>query len=209
MDEVLSSCRVGKGSILHAQWPQKKEKEERRKRYGKGWDSETVERKTKDERKLRRESRAAKTGLRGPAGKQKSEMVKRTIRSTLETGGDEQTSSMRVSGDRPGEEIEVEAEGEYTDAGAQDLGGEVAHEEQDDQQADEQGHEERVTRELEQDDPFADEDDNKENRDPMGAFLNAPVVEPRANDNPTEELFVFDESNSGIRFDLMEEVVQF
>lgn len=206
MEKVLASCGVGKGSTLHAQWPQKNEKEERRRRYGKGWDSESLERRTKDERKLRRESRAATTGLRGPARKRNSEGLEDTIESSPETGGNEQTSSMRMLGDRPCEETQVDAEGDYTDAGARDLSGEVAHEEQDDQRAEEQGHEERVTGEVEQDDPFADGDDDKENRDPMN---NAPAVEIRANDRPTEELFVFDESNSGLRFDLMEEVLEF
>ena len=204
MDKVLSSCKVGKGSTLQAQWPQKNEKEERRKRYGKGWDSESLEKKTKDERKLRRESRAAKTG--GLGRERKSEVLEKTTQSIPETGGDEQTSNMRVSDDRPGEETEVDADGDYTNADARDLSGEVAREEQDDQQAEEQEHEERVTGEVEQNDPFADEDDNKENRDPMNV-LAAPVVETRAHDPPTEDLFI--ETNSGLGFDLMEEVFEF
>ena len=204
MDRVLSSCKVGKGSTLYAQWPQNNEKEERRKRYGKAWDTRSLERRTKDERKLRRESRAAKT--EGLARKRNSEVLEYTTQCTPETGGDEKTSSPCVLDDRPGEETEVDAEGEYTDAGARDLSGEVVHEEQDDQQAEEQGHEERVTGEVEQDDPFADEDADKENRDPMNQ---APGVETRANDDPAEELFVFDESYSGLRFDLMEEVLEF
>ena len=207
MDKVLSSCKVGKGSTLYAQWPRKSEKEERRKRYGKGWDDESLERRTKDGRKIKRVEReekgVEKKALHGAARRSSSRMVENTTQSTTETGGDEQTSSVCVSGDRLGEETEVDADGKYAGAGAQDLSEEVAHEEQDEQQAEEEGQEERVNGEVEQDDPFADEDDDKENRDPMIAHVEG----PRVNQDPEGERFLFDESNSG--FDLMEEVVEF
>lgn len=190
MDKLLSVSKIRKGSKIHAQ-PRESEKEERRKRSAK-------ERRTKDERKVRREKDTA-------TRKRNSEVLENTTHATPETGGDEQTSSMWVSSDRPGEEAEVGAEGDDTNAGARDLGGEIAHEVHDDQQAEEQGHEERVTREIEQDDPFADEDDNKENRDPMIA----PVLQPRANDDPARNMLLFDERNSGIGVDLLEEVLEF
>lgn len=194
MDKVLSSCKVRKGSRLHAK-PQESEKEERRKQCAK-------ERRTKDERKLRREQDAAKTALRGPARKRNSKVLENITHSTSEIGGDGQTLSMWMLGDRQGEETEVHAVGDHMNAGAWDLGGENAHEDE----AEDQGHDERGTGEVEQDDPFADEDDNKENRDPM---LIAPVAPIRATEDPARELFLFDESNSGRGVDLLEEVLEF
>lgn len=121
--------------------------------------------------------------------------------------GGEVVLSGCVSDDRPSDENVVEAEGDCANAGGgQGLSEEIADEEEEGQQAQGERQEERPTREVEQDDPFADEDDDKENRDPQ---VVAPVVEHRVDGNPAEELSVFDESSIGLGVDLMEEVLDF
>lgn len=213
MDTVLSSCKVGGGSTLYAQWPQNSEKDERRKRYGHGWNNEPgLERRIREERGLKRAERegksAEKKALRGAAKKRTSKAVEDTTQSAPEIGGDDQVLSGCVSNDRPGKEVEVEAEGDCADAagaGQQDLSEESADEELEEQQAEEGGQDERPTGEVEQDDPFADEDSDKENREPEFA----PVVQDRVDNYPAEEWSVFDEGNSGLGMDLLEEVLEF
>lgn len=197
MDRVLSSCKVGEKSTLYAQWPRKSEKDERRKRYGKGWDNEPVlKRRLREER----EGKRAEKALREAAKKESSKVVENTTSSAPDTSGDDQASSGWASDERPDDKTEVEAEGN-----ALDLSEEFAEEEQDEQQAEQQEQEQRPTGEVAQDDPFADEDDDKENREPQFA----PVVENRADDHPAEEWLAFDESNSGLGVELLEEVVEF
>ena len=199
MDQVLSGCGVEKDSRLYAQWPQKSEKDERRKRYGKGLGNESVVKRRRGERGAKKpEDEEKSTESHGGSEKRPSSVVEDDTHSALEIGGDEQNSSGCVSEDRPGDENVVEAEGDSPDAG-----GQAASEGQDEQQADEEGQEERTTGEVEQDDPFADEDDDKENREPLpGTF--APVMDDRRDDHLAEERFDFDESNSGLGTDLLE-----
>lgn len=212
MDEVLSSCKVRSQSTLYAQWPQKSEKAERRMRYGKGWDNDpALERRKREERELRRakseERSAEKKALRGAAKKRSSKVVDDTTQYASETGGDEQISGGCESDDRAGDETKVEAEGDSADVGgegAQGLNEEVADEEQEQQQA-EEGQQERPTDEVEHDDPFADDDSDKENRAPEFA----PVMQARATDHPAEEWLAFDEGNSAIGMDLLVEVLEF
>lgn len=207
MDKTLSSCKVKKEATIYAQRPEKSEKYERRKRYGKGWDNEPVLKKRM--REEREEKRAEKKALREATKRTSCEVVENTTSPTPEIDGDAQASSEFASDDGAGDRMEVEAQGDFSDAGEEDAQGlsqEVAEEQQDEQQAEEEEREERPTREVEQDDPFADEDSDKENREPQAL---APVVENRANDHPPEEWLAFDESNSGLGLDLQEEVIEF
>lgn len=215
MDKVLSSCRVGADSTLYAQWPQKSEKDERRKRYGKGWGDETAleRRRRKKEKGLKRAEREKKPlekkALRQAPEKKTSGVVENTAQTAPETDEDEQISSVCVLDDGPGDggrnEAEVEAEGGWVDdEGAHGINEEVAGE-RNEQQAEDGGQVERPTREAERDDPFADEDSDKENREPTLV----PVVEDRADEYPVEEWSAYDEGHSGLGVDLLEEVLEF
>lgn len=215
MNKVLSSCKVGEGSTLYAQWPPKSEKHERRKRYGKGWDSEPVlKRRIREDRELERaetgKKSAEKKALRKVSKKKTSRVVENITQSALETGGDAQISSGYMSDYRPDDETEGEAKEDYADAGGeggQGLSEEVVDEGQDEQRAEGVEQAERPMGEVEQDDPFADEDDNKENREPEAPL--APVVGNLVDGYPAEEWSGFDESNSGLGLDLLEEVLEF
>ena len=211
MNEVLSSCKIRSQSTLCAQWPQKSEKDERGMRYGKGRDNKPAwERRIREERELKRAKRERKSAekvLRGAAEKKSSKVVDDTTQYASETGGDEQISGGCESDDWPGDETIIEAEGDSADAGgdgAQGLNEEVADEEQEEQQA-EEGQQERPTGEVEHDDPFADDDGDKENRAPEFA----PIMQTRANGHPADEWLAFDEGNSAIGMDLLEEVLEF
>lgn len=199
MDETLSSCRVEKEATLHAQWPLKSEKYARRKRYGKGW----------DETGLRKRIRERRKALCEAAERQSSKVIENTTSSATETGVNELASHESASDDRPDDKTQIEAQEDFSDTGGEDSHGlseEIAEEEQDEQQREEEEQEERPTGEVEPTDPFADEDSDKENREPQ-AFV--PVVENGAADSSQEEWLAFDESNSGIGLDLQEEVVEF
>lgn len=207
MDRVLSSCEVGGGSTLYAQWPLKSEKYERRKRYGKSCEPVLGARRRREEKEVRRpengEKGAEKKVSRGGSKKRSSRVVDDTARSAPETDGDERISSGCVYDGRAGDEDEVEVEENGPDASRQD-----ANERQDEQQANEEGQAERPTGDIEQDDPFADEDDDKENREPLpGAF--APVIENRMDDYPADEGSVFDGNNSGLGMGWLQEVFDF
>ncbi len=88
--------------------------------------------------------------------------------------------------------------------GAQGLNEEVVDEEQGERQVEER-QQERPTEVVEHDDPFAEDDSDKENRPPVFA----PVMQTRVNDSPAEERLVFDESNTGMGLDLLEDVLPF
>lgn len=205
MDRVLSNCKVVEKSTLYAQWPQKSEKDERRKRYGKGWDDEPVlKRRSREER----EGKRAEKAMREAAKKESSKVVENTTSSAPDTSGDGQASNEWASDERPDDKTEVEPEGGCAGAGGEEAHGlseELAEEEQDEQLAEQQEQEQRPTGEVTQDDPFADEDDDKENREPQFA----PVVENRADDQRAEEWLGFDESNSGLGVELLEDVLEF
>lgn len=65
MDHVLSRCKVREGSTLIAEWPRESERDERRKRYGSGWDSEAVVRKrVREEREAKRAERQERSTKR-------------------------------------------------------------------------------------------------------------------------------------------------
>ena len=206
LDKTLSSCGIEKESTLHAKWPGKDEKYERRKRYGKGWDNETcLQRRIREEKEAQR---AEKKALREAAKRTNFKVMENATSSATETGVDESASRECASDDRPNDKMQIEAQGDISNTGEEDAHGlseEIAEEEQDRQQNEEDEQEERPSGEVEPMDPFADEDSDKENREPQ-AF--APVVENRA-DSPQEELLAFDESNSGIGLDLREEVLEF
>ena len=189
LDEVLSSCIVGNDSTVDAEWPRKGEKYERRKRYGKGWDKELV---------LKRK-KSAKKALRG------LDLEEITSQTVNETSGDRQLSSGSVSGDRLDENLEVEAGGDGAE-GTQGLDEQAADAERQEQQEEEEEQGDRPREGVEQDDPFADEDDDKENRAPE-AFVPIPAMQ--VDQSPAEEWPVFDESNSGLGLDLLEEVYDF
>ena len=198
MDEILSNCRVRKGTTLYAEWPQRSGKSERRKRYGKGWDDEAVlERQVGGKKE---EKRAAKKALRKPAKERGSTLVGNPIHAAPEIGGDG-----CVSDNRPSNNTELEAGTRAASGGdgMQTLSEHAVNEEQDERQAEEEGPDDRPMEEVEQDDPFAEEDDNKENQEPLQAFV--PVLEDHVDDCPTEESLLFDESNSGLGVDLLEE----
>ena len=205
LDRVLSSCRVGNGSTLYAQWPKEEGKDARRKRYGRGGESKAVlERRVGKEREVKGAGRKDRDGV---AKRRISRVVENTTRSASEAGGDEQNTNACVSDDRPVDDINVEADGDSADVGeaAQRLGWEVVEEAQNAQQVEEEVQEERPTEAIEQDDQFADNDSDKENREP----LLFPVVQVRVDQDRAEEWSGFDESNSGVGMDLLEEVLEF
>ena len=199
IDEVLSTCRVKKGKTLYAEWPQQSEKSERRKRYGKGWDDEAV-----TERKVRGkkgEKRAEKKTLPEATKITGSNLVENSIQTAPEISGEGCVSDNQPDGNNV---LEVGDRAESNGNGTQTLSEHVVNAEHDEQQAQGQGRGDRLTEEVEQDDPFAEEDDNKENEEPLQAF--GPVVEERADESPAEEWSVFDESNTGLGMDFVEEV---
>lgn len=213
MDKVLSDFNIGADSTLYAQWPQKSDKDERRKRYGKGWGNErTLESRRRKEKGLKRAEREENTlekkSLRGTPKKKTSGVLDATAHSARGTDVGERISNVCVSddgqGDGPGDDAEVEAEGDRVDEGAHGINEEVAGEENE-QQADDERQAERATREAEHDDPFADEDSDKENREPT--FV--PVVANQAGGYPAEEWSAYDESYSRLGVDLLEEDLEF
>lgn len=198
MDEVLSSCKVEDGTTLHADWPQKSEKNKRRTRYGKGWDDEAVS--VRRVRSNKAEKHAEKKALPKAMMKRSSMVVDNPTPSVPKTGAD---------GDRPGNNTELEAadRAESGGNGTQVWSEQLANEEQHEQQADEGGQDDTPAEAVAQDDPFADEDDNKENQEPEPQVF-VPVEETQVDASPAEEWLAFDESNSGLGLDLLE-VVEF
>ena len=198
MDEVLSRCKVREGTTLYADWPQKSEKNKRRTRYGKGWDDEAVLESRVSRNKA--EKHAEKKALRKAVKKRSSRLVESSTQSAPETVGDG-----CVSDDPPGDNTELEAvdRAESGGDGMQGLSEQVANEEQHEQQAEEGGQDDRPAEAVEQDDPFADEDDNKENREPEPQVFE-PVEGTPVDASPVEEWLAFDESNSGVGLDLLE-----
>lgn len=197
MDEVISACGVRKGTTLYAEWSQQSGKNERRKRYGKGWDDETV-----TERKVRGKKggkRAEKT-LPEAARKTGPNLAENSNETAPEISGEGCVSDSQPDGNN---ELEVGDRAESNGNGTQSLSEHVANAAQDEQQAQEQGRGDRPTEEVEQDDPFAEEDDNKENEEPLQAFV--PVVGERAHEPPAEQWSGFDESNTGLGMDFVEE----
>ena len=205
--EVLSGCDVGQGTTLHAEWPPKSEKSERRKRYGKGRDEETV-----PETRVRGKKKEKSVGKKAPreAAKEKgSKSVEESTQSAHEIGGGGDDGC--VSDARPGDNTELEG-GDHAESngnGTQYTNEQVAEEGRDEQRvAEREGRDDDgPTAEVDQGDPFADEDDNKENEEP-------PVwvtFEESSEDEspPAEEGLLFDERNSGLGFDLMEEVFDY
>lgn len=200
MGEVLSSCAVGQGTTLYAEWPPKSEKSERRKRYGKfkveGTVSETRVRGKKKEKSVE------KKAPREAAKKKGSKSVEEFTQSAHDIGGggDGYVSDVRP-GDNP--ELEVRDHAAPGGNGTQCTSEQVAEEEQDEQRAEEEEgqDDDGPTAEVEQGDQFADEDGNKENEEPPVA------IEETSEDEspPAEEGLLFDEGNSGLEFDLMEE----
>ena len=119
MDGVLSSCGVGSQSTLYAEWPPKSAKDERRKRYGKGWDNDSeLERRTREERELKRangegkseEKAVREAAVREAAKKRSSGAVEDTTHSAHETGRDEQLLRGSPLGDRSGDGDDVEGD---------------------------------------------------------------------------------------------------
>ena len=195
-DDVLSRCRVRKTSTLYAEWPSESEKDERRKRYGKGRDKELVpEKKTRRER---REKSAVKKALSRAVNKESSALVENPTESTP-NAEDEEPSSGLVSGDPPGDNTEVEV-----GDGMQGLSELIATAQHDVQQEEQKGQEDGQMEEMGQDDPFAEEDDNKENQPPTTPLVFMPIVEDRAVGSRAEEELLFDETYSGSGMDLVE-----
>ena len=161
-DRVLSSCRVGNGSTLYAQWPKEKGKDARRKRYGKGGESKAVL-----ERRREKEREGPEAGRKDREGTAKRRVVETTTQSASEAGVDEQNTSACVSDHRPVDEIDIDIEPEGDLAGvggeaAQRLGWEVVEEAQNaQQQVEEEVQGERPTEEGDQDDQLADNDSDK------------------------------------------------
>ena len=208
LDRVLSDCRVGNGSTLYAQWLKEEGKDARRKRYGKGGESKAVLERRRG--KGREEQRAARKDRDGQAKRRVSRVVENNPRSASEAGGDEQSASACLSDDRPVDEIDIDIEPEGDLAGvggeaAQRLGWEVVEEVQNAPQVEDEVQGERPTEEVEQDDQLADNDSDKENREP----LLIPIVQVRVDHDRAEEWSGFDESNSGVGVDLREEVLEF
>ena len=202
MGEVLSSCAVRQGTTLYAEWPPKSEKSERRKRYGKVRDEGTVL-ETRTRGKKMKKSVEKKAPREAPK-KKGSKSVEESTQSAHDIGGggggDGYVSDMRP-GDNP--ELEVGDQAEPGGNGTQWTSEQVAEEEQDEQRAEEEEgqDDDGPTAEVEQGDPFADEDGNKENEEPPVAFEESSEDESP----PAEEWLLFDERNSGLEFDLMEE----
>ena len=202
--EVLSGCEVGQGTTLHAEWPPKSEKSARRKRYGKGRDEETVL-----ETRVRGKKEAKSVGKKAPreaAEETGSKSVEESTQSAHEIGGEGCVSDARPDDNT---ELEVGDHAESGGNGTQYTNEQVAEEGRDEQRAVEaEGRDDGPTAEVEQgDDPFADEDDNKENEEPP-AWV---TFEESSEDEspPAEEGLLFDERNSGLGFDLMEEVFDY
>ena len=209
LDRVLSSCRIGNGSTLYAQWPREEGKCARRKRYGKGGESKAVVERRRG--KEREGQKAGRKDREGTAKRTVSRVVQDSPRSASEAGGHEQSASAWVANDRPFDEIDIDIEPEGDLAGvggeaAQRLGWEIveeAHNAQ--QQVEEEVQGRRPTEEGDQDDQLADNDSDKENREP----LLIPIVQVRVDHDRAEEWSGFDESNSGVGVDLREEVLEF
>lgn len=166
IDELLSTCRVRKGTTLYAEWPQQSGNSERRKRYGKGWDDEAV-----TERKVRGkkgEKRAEKKILPEAAKIRGSNLVENSVQTAREISGEGYLSDNKSDGNN---ELEVGDRAESNGNGTQTLSEHVVNAEHDEQQAQEQWRGDRPAEEVEQDDPFAEEDDNKENEEPLQAFV--------------------------------------
>ena len=202
MGEVLSSCAVGQGATLYAEWPPKSEKSERRKRYGRIRDEGTVV-----ETRMRGKKKGKSVEKKAPreaAKKKGSKSVEESTQSAHDTGGggDGYVSDIRP-GDNP--ELEVGDHAEPGGNGTQCTSEQVAEDEQDEQRAEEEEgqNDDGPTVEVAQGDPFADEDGNKENEEPL-AWV---AIEENSEDEspPGEERLLFDERNSGLEFDLMEE----
>ena len=205
LDRVLSDCRVGSGSTLYAQWPQEEGKDARRKRHGKGGESKAVLEKGMG--KMRGGPEAGRKVRDGPA---KRRVVENTTQSASEAGEDEQNTSACVSDDGPVDEIDIDIEPEGDLAGvrgeaAQRLGWEVVEEAQNAQQVEGEVQGERPTEEADQHNQLAEDDSDKENREP----LLIPIVQVRVDQDRAEEWSGFDESNSGVGVDLQEEVLDF
>ena len=167
-----------------------------------------MERMIREKREVKRARREEKSmgnkALRGAARKVKvtSAVEEDTTESAPGIGGDEVIPSKCVSDYRSGDKTEVGAKADCADAsGEPGLSEALADEDEGEQQA-EEGDEEIPTGDVERHDPFADEDDNKEDREP-------PIVEPRVDDYPAEEWPIVDESSSGLGVDLLEEVFDF
>ena len=195
MDEVLSSCKIGKDSTIDAEWPHEGEKYERREHCGRSWDQELM---------LKRRKRADRGNQRAKKASRGSNLEEIITQPVAETDGNEQISSGSVSGNRLDENTEIEAGGDgaaYGAEGTQGLDEQAANAARQEQQ-NEEGHGARPSEGAEQDDPFADEDDDKENRAPE-AFV--PVVVTQIDQSPAEEWPAFDESNSSLGLDLLEE----
>ena len=209
MDRVLSSCRVGNGSTLYAQWPREEGKDARRKRYGKEGESKAVVERIRG--KEREGQKAWRKDREGTAKRAVSEVVEDSPRSASEAGRHEQSASACVADDRPVDEIDIDIEPEGDLAGvggeaAQRLGWEIVEEAQNaQQQVEEEVRGERPTEQGDQDDQLADNDSDKENREP----LLIPIVQVRVDHDRAEEWSGFDESNSGVGVDLREEVLEF
>ena len=205
LDRVLSDCGVGNGSTLYAQWIQEEGKDARMKRYGKGGESKAVL-----ERGMRKMREGQKAGRKDRDGAAKRRVVDNTAQSAPDASGDEQNTSACVSDDRRVNEIDIDIEPEGDLAGvggeaAQRLGWEVVEEAPNAQQVEEEVQGERPTEEVEQDDQLADNDSDKENREPVLV----PVVQVRVDHDRAEEWSGFDESGSGVGVDLREEVLEF
>ena len=196
MDEVLLSCKIGKDSTIDAECPHEGEKYERRKHYERSWDQELL---------LKRRKRADRGKQRAKKASRWLDLEEIITQRVPETNGDEQISSRSVSGNRQDGNTEVEAGGDgaaYGAEGTQGLAEQAADAAWQEQQ-EEEGQGARPSEGGEQDDPFADEDDDKENRAPE-AFV--PVVATQVDQSPAEEWPAFDESNSSLGLDLLEEV---
>ena len=201
MDEVLSDCEIGGGMTLYAEWPTESEKNARRKRYGEGRDGKAVlETRVRGKRETQHPK---KKTPREAAQKQSLKPVETSTQSAPETGG----HAYGVSDDL-GDNTELEA-GDRADSGRDDTRGEseqLANEAQTDQRADEEVQEDGPAEEDEQDDPFADEDDNKENEEPP-AWV--PIEDSSDGESPAEEWLIFDERNTGLGLDVMEEMFDY
>ena len=206
---------VRRGSTLNAEWPPKDEKKERRKRYGKGWDDGVGLRRRHGQKK---EDQHAETKTPREAAKEKNPQPDENFsQSAPETGGEK----CGVSDHRPDDnaELEVGTRGEPTAAGAPGPSERIPDGEEAEQRAEdeevpgdgrptERQQQQQQQQQVEQDDPFADEDDDKENREPPA--LVPPVEESSEDESPAgEEWGGFDESNTGLGVDLMEEVWDF
>ena len=207
MDEALSSCAIGQGTTLYAEWPPKSEKSERRKRYGKGRDK-GIARETRVRGK-KKEKSVGKKAPREAAKKKGSKPVEQSTQSAHEIGGG---GDGCVSDAWPGDDTELEV-GDHAQPGGngtQCTSEQVADEERDEQRAEEEEEgqdDDGPTAEVERGDPFADEESNKENEEPPVWML----LEESSEDEspPAEERLLFDERNSGLGFDLMEEVIDY